>query len=54
MRELTVTQRAELDRLLDEVMIAHVGLATGPGDPPARRQAPTRPGCEDHRMPTGN
>jgi hypothetical protein len=33
MRELVVTERAELDRLLDEVMIAHVGLATGLGDP---------------------
>lgn len=33
MRELVVTERAELDRLLDEVVIAHVGLAAGPGDP---------------------
>jgi nitroimidazol reductase NimA-like FMN-containing flavoprotein (pyridoxamine 5'-phosphate oxidase superfamily) len=38
LRELVVTERAELDRLLDEVMIAHVGLSasarpdTGPGD----------------------
>ena len=32
MRELAVSERAELDRLLDEVMIAHVGLSTGTGD----------------------
>ena len=32
MRELVVSERAELDRLLDEVMIAHVGLSTGTGD----------------------
>lgn len=32
MRELVVSERAELDRLLDEVMIAHVGLPAGPGD----------------------
>ena len=32
MRELVVSERAELDRLLDEVMIAHVGLSTGSGD----------------------
>jgi uncharacterized protein len=33
LRELAVSERAELDRLLDEVMIAHVGLSTGRGDP---------------------
>jgi len=32
MRELVVSERAELDRLLDEVMIAHVGLPADPGD----------------------
>ena len=31
MRELRVSERAELDRLWDEVMIAHVGLSTGSG-----------------------
>jgi len=32
MRELAVSERAELDRLLDQVMIAHVGLSTGHGE----------------------
>ena len=32
MRELAVSERAELNRLLDQVMIAHVGLSTGRGD----------------------
>ena len=44
MRELVVTERAELDRLLDEVMIAHVGLATGPGDPGRPDAGPGDPG----------
>jgi hypothetical protein len=32
MRELAVTERSELDRLLDETLIAHVGLRNGAGD----------------------
>jgi len=33
LRELAVSERSELDRLLSEVMIAHVGLSTDRGDP---------------------
>jgi nitroimidazol reductase NimA-like FMN-containing flavoprotein (pyridoxamine 5'-phosphate oxidase superfamily) len=33
LRELAVSERAELDRLLDEVLIAHVGLSAGRGGP---------------------
>jgi len=31
LRDLAVTDRAELDRLLDDTFLAHVGLADGQG-----------------------
>jgi uncharacterized protein len=32
MREFAATERSELDRLLDETLIAHIGLRNGAGD----------------------